>query len=126
MMIDPFSGPDGPGLLADWPASRSPIACPATVSCCNFPKFASTSAPITYSLPLAAGTLREAIVFTESNEVITPRDDFPVRTYRTLQKMKTRRPIIIVSHVLFTGPEKLYRHTDLLGDICGLDHVIVR
>ena len=73
--------------------------------------------------------VREALlalrVVAVADEVIAPRHELAGRIDTSLQEMESSRPIVVMMHVVFTRPQHLDRHTDLLGDGRSFAHVVV-
>ena len=61
-----------------------------------------------------------------SDDVIAPRDQFPVRVHGAREVVIPRAAIRVVLDVVFARPEQLHRHAGhLFRDRRRLDHVVV-
>src|SRR5580698_2747022 len=67
----------------------------------------------------------EPLAFTVADEVIAPGDQLARGIETCLQVLEASWTIIIVRHIVFTGPEQFHRKAGLLGDERGLHHVII-
>ena len=69
--------------------------------------------------------LDAALVVAEADEVVAPGDQLAGRVDAGLQEVEAAGTVVVVPHVVFTRPQQLHRHADLLRDRRRLDHVVV-